>query len=508
MQVARIALRPGPQLRASLAPCLLLLLCLLPILLYLPALNAPFERDESVYATIARGLLHGQVPYRDLFDNKPPLVFGWYALSFVLFGEDEVAPRLVAAVLLSLTTLALFAEARLLFSSRVAYLAAAAFSLSTGLPFVALNANTEAYMLLPMVASLLAFTIGIRSGRLWWFLAAGALGALSVMTKQVAVWNLAALAVTAIVWGWHSRNPLIGRAAPLLFLAAGSAAALALIATPFFAAGALGDLAYANLSYNGLYIAAVTLGDRILNLAAGGAIVFALAAPLLAAAAIGALKLLLRSKRALDHLLVAWAVASIAGVAMAGRFFPHYFLQAIPAAAVLAALLAFEYLPGLGSRRVPRWALFGAATFTALAVVTNSALYLMPVRSEQRVAPDVLYHEQWAENSQLLGAYIAARTTPDDTIFNLGRESQIYFYADRRPAARYFYDYVYSYEAETVHATIDELRAAKPAYIIDSIQPPLFQASDRPPEFERLLSEDYEYEGHLYFADLYRLKAH
>ena len=157
---------------------------------------------------------------------------------------------------------------------------------------------------------------------------------------------------------------------------------------------------------------------------------------------------------------------------------------------------------------MPRWALFGAATLTALAVLTNSALYLVPVRSEQRVAPDVLYHEQWAENSEFLGAYIAAHTTPDDTIFNLGRESQIYFYADRRPAARYFYDYVYSYDPETVRLTIDALRAAKPAFIIDSIQPPLFQPSDRPPEFDRFLSEDYEYGGHLYFADLYRLKAH
>ena len=507
MQVARVALRPRPRLRALLGPGLLALLCLLPVLLYLPFLNAPFERDESVYAIIARGLLNGQIPYRDLFDNKPPLVFGWYALAFAVFGEDDVAPRLVAALLLSLTTLTLFAEARLLFSRRVAYLAAAAFALSTGLPFVALHSNTEAYMLLPMVASLLAFTLGVRSGRLGWFLAAGVLGALSVMTKQVAVWNLAALALTAGIWGWRSRNPVIGRAAPLVFLAAGTAGAMALIASPFFAAGALGDMAYANVSYNGLYIAALTFGDRALNLAAGGAFVFAIAAPLLAAAGVGLVKLLLRRKRALDYLLVTWAAGSIAGIAMAGRFYPHYFLQALPAAAVLAALLAAEYLPGRGSKRAPRSVLLAVTAFSVLALVTNSALYLAPRRSEQRVAPDTFYHTQWAENSEFLGAYIAAHTTPDDTVFNLGRESQIYFYADRRPAARYFYDYVYSYDPETVGLTIDALRAEKPVYIIDSIQPPLFQPSDRPPEFDRLLSEDYNYEGHVYFADLYRLKV-
>src|SRR5438552_4641924 len=101
MQVARVALRPTPRLRALLGPGLLALLCLLPVLLYLPFLNAPFERGESVYAIIARGLLNGQIPYRDLFDNKPPWVFGWYALAFPLSEEDDVAPRRLVACRLS-----------------------------------------------------------------------------------------------------------------------------------------------------------------------------------------------------------------------------------------------------------------------------------------------------------------------------------------------------------------------------------------------------------------------
>ena len=502
-----VVLRPKSDLRAFFHSGALILLCLLPVLLYLPSLNAPFERDESVYATIARGLLEGDVPYRDLFDNKPPLVFGWYALSFVVFGENDVAPRLVAALLLSLTTLALFAEARLLFSRRVAYIAAGAFALSTGLPFVALHANTEAYMLLPLVASLLAFTLGMKSGRLGWFLAAGALAALSVMTKQVAVWNLAALALIAVAWRWRSSEPAAGRAAPFVFLAAGSAGVMALVATPFFAAGALGDMAYANVSYNGLYIAALTFGDRALNLAQGGAFVFAIAAPLLGAASLGLVKVLLKSKRDVDYLLIAWAVASIAGVAMAGRFYPHYFLHALPAAALLAALLICEYLPGPGRRRVPRAALVAVSALTVVAAATNGALYLAPWRSEEQVAPTVFYQMQRAEESELLGAYIAARTSPDDTIFNLGRESQIYFYADRRPAARHFYDYVYAYDEETVRLTIDALRAEKPVYIIDTIQPPLFEPSQRPAQFDRLLAEQYRYEGRVHFAALYRLKV-
>src|SRR6266540_1491209 len=215
--------------RAILDNFPLLVLCIVPILLYLPVIASPLERDEGVYATIAQRLLRGDVPYRDLFDNKPPIVYGWYALSFLLFGESVVAPRIVAALLLSLTTLAIFGEARILFGRRVAYLAAGAFALATGLPFVALHANTEAYMLLPLVTSLGAFIIGMRRDRMVWFVLAGALGAFAVMTKQVAVWNLVALAIMAVAWRWHSGETAWRRITPLLSLLTGGAATIALI---------------------------------------------------------------------------------------------------------------------------------------------------------------------------------------------------------------------------------------------------------------------------------------
>src|SRR3989337_1933133 len=112
-----LRLAPSPNLsrRSVLEAVPLIVICLLPVVLYLPFVRAPFERDEGVYATIAQGLLDGRVPYRDLFDNKPPLVYGWYAFSFLLFGESVVAPRIVAAAALSLPPLSLFGQARMMF---------------------------------------------------------------------------------------------------------------------------------------------------------------------------------------------------------------------------------------------------------------------------------------------------------------------------------------------------------------------------------------------------------
>ena len=498
--------RPEFSQRAVVNALPLIALCLVPVLLYLPFLGAPFERDEGTYATVAQGILKGQVPYRDLFDNKPPLVYLWYALSFALFGEGVEAPRIVASVMLSITTLALFAQARLLFSRGVAYIAAAFFAASTGVPFLALHANTEAYMLLPLVTSVATFTVGINSGKLRWFAVAGLLGALAMGTKQVAMWNLLALAIVALYWRWRSDATGWDRFAPLVALVAGSALGLAVIATPFYVMGALDDLVYANFSYNWLYVGFLTWGERLIDMGSGLAFVSVAAAPLLAGAIFGLLTILRRSKRTTDYLIIGWAAASAIGVASGGRFFPHYFLHLVPAMALLAGIVIYDRLARRDLQMTSRPAIVFGLLLVVISLTTNAVLYVAPKPAERRVAETIFVQKEWEEASKTIGLYIQERTSPDETIFNFGREPQIYFYADRQPAAQFFYDWAYQYDETTLERTVEVLRLERPAYIIDSVQPPLFLPGPRPASLKRLLDDDYEYVGRLYFVDLYRLK--
>ncbi len=493
---------------ALLSALPLIAICLLPIVLYLPSMGSPFERDEGVYATVAQGLLKGQMPYRDLFDNKPPLVYAWYAFSFLLFGKHVVAPRIVASVLLSLTTLSLFSQTRMVFPRGVAYVAAGLFGLSTGLPFVALHANTEAYMLLPLMTSLVAFTVGVRKGGERWFLLSGALCGTAMMTKQVAFWNLVALMAVGGALRWKADGLSWRTFRPSLCLFGGALGAVALVAVPFALTGSLGDLFYANVSYNWLYVGVLSYSERLVDFASGTAYFAAVAAPLAGGAIWGFLTLIRRRKQPLDYLLLAWALASAAGVATGGRFFPHYFLQLMPAAAVLTALVVYEVVTGRRVRPIGRTAAAIAALMVTVSIGTVTVMYLAPRAAEERVAESVAAQKEWEGNSQQLGEYIKAVTKPDDKIFNFGREAPIYFYADRRPAVRYFSDWPFWRDEKTLYGTIKALRAAKPAYIIDTAQPPLFEdyAKFHPPVLMNLLRQDYTLVGHVYFADIYRLK--
>jgi len=57
------------------------------VLRALPDLRFPLGRDQATYCLIGQGLLHGQLLYRDLWDNKPPGIFYVYALITKLFGH-------------------------------------------------------------------------------------------------------------------------------------------------------------------------------------------------------------------------------------------------------------------------------------------------------------------------------------------------------------------------------------------------------------------------------------
>ena len=66
--------------------------------------SEPLDCDEAAYAYIGHRLLRGDVMYRDLTENKPPLGYWLYALAVAIGGYNELAIRLlpIPAVLISI----------------------------------------------------------------------------------------------------------------------------------------------------------------------------------------------------------------------------------------------------------------------------------------------------------------------------------------------------------------------------------------------------------------------
>ena len=532
MQTDGTATRPGPVAvllrlatrRAVGEAAAVAVLSLIPAALYLPFLGEPLFADEAVYSVIGRGLLDGQLPYRDLFDNKPPVLYGWFALSFLLFGEEPWAPRLLAAAVLAGTAALVHMQARLLFSRRAAYGVSVAFGATGALATLTADATSEIFMLLPMTASLVATTIAIRRRRGRWLLLAGVLGGLALMTKPVALWNGLALAAFILIWGWRTYEGLWPRLRPAVLLAAGAAAGSALAVLPMMLTGTFDELFDAIVTFPMQYRAELSDVDRLKRFAVGALARFPLFGGALVLATVWGFALLLRRRRwPDDHLLLLWALGSAIGVASPGFFFRHYFVQLFPAMALLTVV-------ALGSRHaIPRPAFRPAANIAlvavwgvtiATAVALNGPAYTASTPEEQHVARGLLGSRVLRENaSEDVAAFLTARMQPEDAIYVHGPETAIYIYADRQPVVRYFYWTPIRVRRDRGVFTeiVASLRAQRPAWIVDTFVPTSNEALSlsyiadgsidlHPPEFQALLDEQYEFVAHVVFADIYRLR--
>src|SRR4030095_3320838 len=146
-----------------------------------------YERDPSIYASIARYWQEGLIPYRDVWEFKPPLIFVALRTGFALWGYEAESLRRVLLILTTVGALALYfglRRARCLIAAPVASLGLMTQVVVNpwGLPLQ----NTES-----LVVAFAALAIGCaaahqRTPRWWWAVLAGVSLGLATTGKQPA----------------------------------------------------------------------------------------------------------------------------------------------------------------------------------------------------------------------------------------------------------------------------------------------------------------------------------
>jgi len=462
------------------------------VFLRAPFVSVPLERDEGEYAYVAQRLLAGEVPYRDAFDQKPPGVFLAYAGAFAVLGQSVESVHWFMYAWTAATAFVLFGCVRRLAGALAAAFAVLVFAVASADPRLTANAaNTEIFMLLPMVAS---FACALRalepgSGVRWWVLC-GALAAAACWFKQVAAANALYVAILPAANGLLRRP----RAAPAAVARATGGVALgaALVALPgllaFAAAGAwdpfVDSVILHNLRYsqsNGLAEGAARLGHALAWQAPAFGVFWAFAG-----VAVLVPKLAGRRSWAL---LTGWGVASAAGVAVGLYFRPHYFIQALPALAALCGVALASAGNWLLARRRTALAALGLSALTALAtappILANASI--RRAGTPDQIARAIYGLNPFPESLEI-GKYIRRTSGPEDRVYIIGSEPQILFYADRPSATRYIFFYPLTADhpdvLERQRAVASEVEAARPLYVLwSNLDTSLYESS-------RLAGED------------------
>jgi 4-amino-4-deoxy-L-arabinose transferase-like glycosyltransferase len=478
----------------------------------------PLDCDEAAYAYIGHRILGGDIMYRDLTENKPPLGYWLYTLAVALGGYHELAIR-VMPIPFVLATIALVWWIGLrLGGPGSAGLAGALFVFLSTDPYLFGNgANLEHFINFFAVAALALLIRGWDRTERWSFVGSGICLGAATLVKQVAIVP-AVVFVAALAWrtwsledGWRrkTRQGLLNVVSFVLGLVL-----ILVVAAAILLARDAGAAAYDDIFRYGRALATDTLPEPsaplgIIRWVTGNAdpkgqlpwpfgttnylVWWASASWPLWLVSIPALAhLLLAANATLERRLVAaWTLAAWAQVTLPGLYWPHYYILPIAGAAITVAVCCVDAASVLGravrekTRPGLRSMLRAAVTFSFLTLGICATLFL-EFRDYLLVPPQELTirykgGQQWVVLREM-GGEIARRLAMEDEprIYIWGWQSPLHFYSRLdSPTRHFFVDNLLRDQADRNHPLIEPRTAEIMAAL--KHQPPTLIFTGYPP---------------------------
>lgn len=422
------------------------------ILVRLPSFFEPyFDGDEGVYYILGQMIQRGAVLYRDIWDNKTPLLYLIYALSPTLLWV-----KFSATVCVLGTSLGVFALAKKILADKNSLYSLLA-TLLTGvllsLPALAGNtANAELYFTFPIIWGAFIIydkflSVPVRvHGIFKYLILLGLLAAIAFNLKVPAVLDFGGLFVAVSIFRWLAVRDyslknifqyMVGEIR--FYLPIGVAFALPLLGfvAYFYSQQALNDFLVAAFAQNSTYVSVYTgaLG-RLTSPLVLHALILLLA--------VGVFTLLLARKLISREffLLGVWLGFSVFAALLSGRPYPHYFLQNI-APLVLLVFYCLSYfrkywrgLVVLGVTVVSIFRLFGSPDISS----ANWSYYgnFFDYISERKTFDQyVSYFGQDNWEAYQMATFLTQHTGPNDPVFVWGENDYMYVLSHRPPVTKF-----------------------------------------------------------------------
>lgn len=429
-------------------------------LLRLPSLFEPYwYGDEGIYQVIGIALRNGRLLYRDIWDNKPPLLY----LIYAFFNGDQFWARLFSLTIGIFTVIAFYVLSARLFENKkkAVFWSTGIFTVLFGLPLIEGNiANAENFMLFPIIlAGILVFKNTNKQ------LLSGFLVSLAFLTKIVALFDFAAfflflLFINAPLDLKITVSNLKREIKKLLPFMLGFTAPIILTALFFLFKGAIKDFFQASFIQNVGYVGygnkfIIPQGFLILKLIILGAFVLFI--------------FLRRSKITKSALFIfLWFAFSLFDSFFSQRPYTHYVLMMLPSFCLLTGLI-------FADKKSSKFAA-ALAIVTLILVINNFWFYgktiyyyqnfISFITSNKSVNSYRSFFDQKTPRDYQLVQFITSHANANDNIFIWGNNAQVYALSGKLPPGRYAVAYHITGYKDGNDNTINGIKKENPKYII------------------------------------------
>ena len=450
---------------------LLVIIGALFVLLPASPLNMPLTyRDSGVFLYMGWRILHGELPYRDLWDHKPPVIFYINALGLAVTNNSRWGVWLIELAALFLAAFLGFQLIKKNFGVFPAIFSFLLWLLSLVPLLQGGNFTTEYTLPLQFAALWLVYKSDKPDFTNRYFFLIGLTGAIAFFTKQTAIGIWIAIVIYITV-----RNLASGqikqwlRELSLISLGGLTVSAIVLIffgiqnALPqFWGAAFEYNFFYASFTSSGLSTRWDSIIDGVRPLTKTGLLQFSLIGY------VCAILLILIKKSSVDKFLPLLFVGLInlpiefMLIGISRKIYPHYFMTILPVLSLFVGLTVWTFILLTSTWKIPNPVkYFVAIVIMGFFVQSSSDNYI-----------NQFYTYRKLDKNEAVIKYIKDATTPDDSVLLWGAESSVNYFAQRKSPTRFVYQYPLQREGyvneELIVEFLDDVIRNRPRLIINA----------------------------------------
>lgn len=440
-------------------------ICTVFVLLRTPSVIEPhWYGDEGIYQVVGQALNEGRILYREIWDNKPPILYIIYAIVHA----DLFFVKLLSLISGFLSVIFFFFLALKIFKNRKAVIVATSlYAILFGAPVLEGNiANAENFMLLPIVAAGY-FVYLYRHGRKTkQVIIAGLLLSVAFMTKTVAIFDFAAFFTFLFFTVSLKGKNLIKDYSYFII----SFASLFLIfCSYFFLRGVFPDFV------SGVFWQNVSYVSEQYGAANPYIILFVKTFLLLIFVAI---LVAMRKKMTNATLFIyLWIVFGIYNAFFSDRPYTHYLLVLLPAFSLLVGHI-FEktktrIISIIGVIIVIFFAYYHFGIYRKNILYYQN--YLQFITNGKIITDYQRFFDVNTPRDYKIANFITGNMEKNEPVLLLSDSAQIYSLSKKLPIGKYIVAYHITYYPRAERETKEEIEKERPRYIIQTSQGAIFK---------------------------------